>query len=656
MRTTLIALLALVSLIACADAEANLPVNVPVPGADYLAADIPPCTPIEGFDVEPCGEAPLVSNGVLSDAITGSDGPFSIEQYMEGFRDNLGYGGRAHLVVRATYLPDTMRCVAREAREHPWRSPPYKTNSRVAYEGAWFTSCYADLRVNSYIVGTGPPKLTVQVMQQRHVRVPPGYAPRLMELRRDADRALIRGGYIPGLIRVSGSGIAGREGIMFLAPSNDFSREVLSVVSTWAMEERDDGTVIAVHPNRYSWSFEDDYESKHRSKVEIPLAEFTQEAQRVQAERLTANGGRIGAATTLPKFIIDANKLNAFHVQAGNTTHQDGPPVPPPPPCGLVVADQTATPRLMTDCMALLEAKDTLRGTGTLNWSTATAIANWDGISTDAPAGGAGAASGQSNATPTQVTKVELANKGLTGSVPEALRDVGMTTLKLAGNTLTGCIPPDLRDVGTNDLSRLNLVYCSPGEPVLAVGAVGQVSVALSWASVPDATKYRVEYVKDVAGEVYAVASDTITGTSYTVSALGCGTPYAFRVSAFGGGSNVNEVWSTPSHEATTTTAECVPVFSQDAYAFQVAEDAGSYAVVGTVTATAPYADAVTYRNVGGNSEGKFGIDLNAGFVVVRSRLDYETTSAYALIVEASDGEGGTANVVVTVTVTDVAE
>ena len=104
------------------------------------------------------------------------------------------------------------------------------------------------------------------------------------------------------------------------------------------------------------------------------------------------------------------------------------------------------------------------------------------------------------------------------------------------------------------------------------------------------------------------------------------------------------------------STTVCKPVFGQDSYAFEVAENAGSYAVVGTVVATAPYADAVTYRVIGGNSEGKFGIDLNAGFVVVRSKLDYETTSAYALIVEASDGEGGTANVVVTITVTDVAE
>ena len=100
----------------------------------------------------------------------------------------------------------------------------------------------------------------------------------------------------------------------------------------------------------------------------------------------------------------------------------------------------------MRDCFALLAAKDTLRGTGTLNWGVDTAMADWEGITT----GG----------TPKRVTKLELADKSLTGSIPAALARLDLTTLKLAGNSLTGCIPLELRNVPTNDLDDLGLPDC----------------------------------------------------------------------------------------------------------------------------------------------------------------------------------------------------
>ena len=259
----------------------------------------------------------------------------------------------------------------------------------------------------------------------------------------------------------------------------------------------------------------------------------------------------------------------------------------------------------------------TAQGTGSLNWSVDLSIAAWEGVSTD---GGASGSSTRSATTATKVTKVELVNKGLTGSVPEELKNVGLTTLKLSGNTLTGCIPPELRDVATNDLSRLNLLYCDPGRPTLTVGTPDASSVSVSWAAIPETQAYRLEYIVDAQDEEWVVVSDSLTETTYTITTLQCETPYAFRVSAFGSGTGTAASWSNPSFEVLRSTAECLPEFGQDTYAFEVAENAGSYAVVGTVAATAPYADAVTYRIIGGNSEGKFSIDLNAGFIVVRQQ------------------------------------
>ena len=132
---------------------------------------------------------------------------------------------------------------------------------------------------------------------------------------------------------------------------------------------------------------------------------------------------------------------------------------------------------LFRDCEALLAAKETLAGTGTLDWSADQAISSWEGVTT----GGA----------PSRVTKVELPSKGLSGSIPPELGrlfelttlDLSMNALtgeipaelgrryylrelRLSGNSLTGCIPIGLKDVAANDLGALNLpLYCEPPAP-----------------------------------------------------------------------------------------------------------------------------------------------------------------------------------------------
>ena len=87
---------------------------------------------------------------------------------------------------------------------------------------------------------------------------------------------------------------------------------------------------------------------------------------------------------------------------------------------------------LVSDCEALLDAKDTLRGTATLNWSvSASIISQWDGITV----GG----------TPRRVIWLQLYGNGLTGEIPPELgRLSNLTGLRLGLNELTGEIPPEL--------------------------------------------------------------------------------------------------------------------------------------------------------------------------------------------------------------------
>ena len=95
------------------------------------------------------------------------------------------------------------------------------------------------------------------------------------------------------------------------------------------------------------------------------------------------------------------------------------------------------------------------------------------------------------------------------------------------------------------------------------------------------------------------------------------------------------------------------PVFSSGAYSFSVAEDASVGDAVGTVTATDPDNDTLTYSITAGNGDGNFAIDGGTGAITVAAGLDYEITSSYSLKVLADDGNGNTASVVATITVTE---
>ena len=111
--------------------------------------------------------------------------------------------------------------------------------------------------------------------------------------------------------------------------------------------------------------------------------------------------------------------------------------------CAALITDTTQT-SLRSDCEVLLDVKDTLRGTASLNWGdTGVAFASWDGITT----GGTGASA--------RVTRLQLRDLGLSGTIPARLGELtGLTWLLLDRNDLTGSIPSEL-----GSLTRLDYLY-----------------------------------------------------------------------------------------------------------------------------------------------------------------------------------------------------
>ena len=137
-------------------------VTVPVP---LLEETIPPCVPLEGMDHGPCG--PGVPPGVANPSVAGSIpwwvlDPPSVQQIVEG----LGvFFLIPHIVVRATVLPDTTRCDGYLIDVHDYMGDESYGTTRLYY-------CFADVRVNEYIVGEGPAKLTVALNSNVYLDIP----------------------------------------------------------------------------------------------------------------------------------------------------------------------------------------------------------------------------------------------------------------------------------------------------------------------------------------------------------------------------------------------------------------------------------------------------------------------------------------------------
>ena len=529
-----------------------------------------------------------------------------------------------------------------------------------------FLTCFADYAVTHYLLGAGPSTVTVA-----YDRMGEAAAYDLYVREHDAGTygtaaRQTRGAYEAGLQtqvvaaeQALSTRIGGRESVVFLAPMaahHAIAFEAWQAVASWAVVTDDKGVAQAVRDDTPASDPEHTQTlAKLTSRIRTAAAKDAFATTRIaNVSGLQADYQRRGAYANIS--LVDTPDRRLFQ-----------PAQPPPAPTctnGTVIPTPNATRGLVRDCEALLAAKDTLRGTAALNWSPATALSKWDGVTT--------------SGTPSRVTGLSLASKSLSGTIPQGVGQlfalttlnlsanqltgalpaelgwlVNLTELRLSGNQLTGCVPTALRTVATNDFGSLNLSFCDVPAPAnLTAGTPASTRIALSWDAVAGASAYRVAS-RVSNGGAWISDSDAITGTTHTVDDLTCGTSYQFRVSAYGSGGASTAGWSAPSAPVTATTSACTPVtFGAAAYAFSIHENAPVGRVVGTVAATGAADIPVTYAITAGNDAGAFAIDRGSGRLTVAAVLNRATTAAYTLTVTAGNAEGGTATTTVTIAVT----
>ena len=170
----------------------------------------------------------------------------------------------------------------------------------------------------------------------------------------------------------------------------------------------------------------------------------------------------------------------------------------------------------------------------------------------------------------------------------------------------------------------------------------------------PALTGYEVEYRK-VPATVWIAWTGTVTGTSATITPLDASSEYQVQVRALNG--ETPSAWS-PHGSGTTGTPNSAPVFANNMEARSVAENTGSGENVGAVvTATDANSDTLEY-SLEGTDAASFEIDSASGQIQTKTGVtyDHEAKGSYSVTVKADDGNGGSATVAVTITVTDVAE
>ena len=143
-------------------------------------------------------------------------------------------------------------------------------------------------------------------------------------------------------------------------------------------------------------------------------------------------------------------------------------------------------PGLVSDCVALLAARDELAGTGTLNWSVDTPIADWSGVVLEGNPGRVTELRlrelGLTGEIPPEfgslsdLLHLNLSDNNLTGGIPMELGDLSnLQELYLSGNGLSGCVPDELLHIPNNDFASLALPFCSE-HPCVSGGAVVDVT------------------------------------------------------------------------------------------------------------------------------------------------------------------------------------
>ena len=291
---------------------------------EYLVETIAPCEPLPGSGADPCLQRSIeptlsISSGPIIELST-------IDQMMHY---PIAPTQRSHIAVRGVGTAGSSRC-ARIPVIIPTREVPHLGT----FDGIYYSNCFIDVDVREYIVGTGPPRITVQVLAHGS-----------LEFARSFE---------------------GFEWVLFLGRPYSIAVETMQLNGWYSIQKGDDGSITAIH------SFRDRYLRILRKNPDFdgypeltggrPFNGHVTEMSLTELQRLIVEAVAKPAPSLdqtypervhanpmlklpLPPRITDLNNLKAhFRDELLAYENLTATPAPPPPIPGKEVLSPTATP------------------------------------------------------------------------------------------------------------------------------------------------------------------------------------------------------------------------------------------------------------------------------------------------------------------------
>ncbi len=293
-------------------------------GREYLSGVVSPCSVDGGTNRDPCEprELPVLETSSDYASYTFLEVDFLRVMLPEDDLDFIG----THLVLRGVVQDNSTRC-----DYYPIMFPNFVADSmkEPRFEQLYDYHCFVDVTISEYIVGEGPPVMTISVNRYPITR----YV--IDELGRDPEevsnnpRSWTAGAY------------EGKEMVVFLSTSMTFAVETWAATDVWFVQRTDENLIQAVSLDR-------DVTPAHLQDQKImPLQELVQRAKQAAEERNILTNGRLGVNPRLPLLITDAYDLREFYEDAGAVYGTvEGATVLPPPVPG---EDDPAPPTIPTD-------------------------------------------------------------------------------------------------------------------------------------------------------------------------------------------------------------------------------------------------------------------------------------------------------------------
>ena len=280
-------------------------------GRGYLSGVVPPCSMGRDGDRDPCEPKeiqPIKTSASASYTFLEID---FLRTMLGGSIDFLG----THLVLRGVVQDNSTRCDYFPTVFPIFASDDMK-EGMSRFKNLYDYHCFVDVAVSEYIVGEGPPVMTISVNRYPITK----YV--IDELGKDPEE---ESNYPRSWTAET---YEGREMVVFLSTSLTFAVETWAVTGVWFLQRTDDNLIQAVSLDR------DAVPEELKDDRIMPLDELITSAKQAAEERDKLTNGRLGVATRLPLLITDAYDLREYYINAGAVygTVEGATVLPPPSP------------------------------------------------------------------------------------------------------------------------------------------------------------------------------------------------------------------------------------------------------------------------------------------------------------------------------------